>query len=117
MMLNAYSIYDLKSLIYYPPFYLPTDAAAKRAFGDTVNDPSTNISRHPADYVLYCVGTFNDAGGALEPISPRRHIADGASFIRIQPDLFTGSREGVGPQAEQPGPENPSSNLKSKLEA
>lgn len=89
MMLNAYSIYDLKALMFFPPFYLSTDGAAARAFSDTVNDPSTSISRHPSDYVLYCVGTFNDANGTLEPISPRRHIADAASFVRIQPDLFT----------------------------
>jgi hypothetical protein len=84
MILNAYSIYDLKACLYHPPFYMHTDAAASRALSDTVNDASTNISRHPADYVLYCVGTFNDASGSLEPISPRRHVADAASFVRLQ---------------------------------
>lgn len=81
MMLNAYTIYDLKSLQYYPPFFASTDAAAARSFADLANDPQTNVGRHPADYVLYCVGTFLDSNGRLEPIDPRRHVADGAAMV------------------------------------
>lgn len=86
MILNAYSIFDHKALQYFAPFFVSTDAAAARAFGDLVNDANTNISRHPTDYVLYCVGTFLDSSGRLEPISPIRHVADGAAFVRVTPD-------------------------------
>lgn len=89
MLLNAYSIYDIKALQYHPPYFASTDAAAARAFGDLANDLNTHVGRHPADYILYCVGTFLDSTGQLEPISPRRHVADAASFIRHTPvDLF-----------------------------
>jgi len=90
MLLNAYCIYDHKALQYHPPYFASTDAAAARAFGDLVNDSSTNVGRHPTDYVLYCVGTFLDSKGTLEPLSPHRHVADGAAFIPVgKPmDLF-----------------------------
>lgn len=93
MMLNAYTIYDIKSLQYYPPFFASTDAAAARSFADLANDPNTNVGRHPADYVLYCCGTFLDSNGRLEPIDPRRHVADGAAMVNqpVVNDLFTGA--------------------------
>lgn len=85
MLLNAYTIFDHKALQYYPPFFAATDAAAARSFGDLVNDPNTNVGRHPSDYVLYCCGTFLDSKGQLEPISPLRHIADAVAFVPIRP--------------------------------
>lgn len=96
MILNAYCIYDLKACVYHPPFYFHTDAAAARALSDTVNDSSTNISRHPADYVLYRVGTFDDASGRLEPLSPRHHVADANAFVQLAPvPLFPDQKVGI----------------------
>lgn len=81
-MLNAYSIYDRKSLTYNPPWYLSTDGAATRALQDLVNDPGSAIYKHPDDYVLYCVGTWLDTKGAFTPLDPLRHVCDAASLIK-----------------------------------
>lgn len=89
MILNAYTIFDNKSLQYNPPYFASTDAAAARAFSDLANDLNTNIGRHPSDYILYCCGTFLDSSGKLEPISPLRHVADAISLVQIRNlDLF-----------------------------
>lgn len=84
-ILNAYSLFDVKALTYSPPFYLGQDAAARRAFEELVNDANTLPGRHPTDFILYCVGTFNDTTGLLEPIDPRRHVVDGAALIKLPP--------------------------------
>lgn len=88
MLLNAYSIYDRKALQYHPPFYASTDGAAARSLSDLVQDPNTTIGRHPSDYVLYAVGTYDDQKGVLAPLSPLRHVVDAAAFVKIQPELF-----------------------------
>lgn len=88
MLLKAYSIYDRKALIYSPPFFSVSDGAAVRSLADLANDPSTTIGRHPSDYVLYCVGTFSDANGTLEPTAPLVHVMDASALLRIQPDFF-----------------------------
>lgn len=88
MMLNCYSIYDLKALQYHPPFYASTDAQAMRSMADLANDLNTNVGRHPADYVLYCVGTYNDQNGQLQPLTPLRHVADAWSLVKQAPELF-----------------------------
>lgn len=87
MLLRAYSIFDNKALQYNPPFYAATDGAAVRSLQDIVNDPNTSVGRHPADYILYCVGTWDDGKGRFEPMSPLLHVMDAISLVRIQKDL------------------------------
>ncbi|AXH73234.1 MAG: nonstructural protein [Microviridae sp.] len=88
MLLNAYSIYDRKALQYHPPFFASTDGAAVRSLADLANDPATTIGRHPADYVLYFIGTYSDGNASFEPESPLRHVMDAEALLRLQPDLF-----------------------------
>lgn len=90
MMLRAYSIFDNKALVYHQPFFAPTNGAAVRMFQDTANDTNTSIGRHPADYILYCVGHYDDQTGAMSPYSPVEHVVDAVALLRIQPkgDLF-----------------------------
>lgn len=84
MMLKAFSIFDNKALVYSPPFFTHTDGAAVRMFSDIANDMNTNIGRHPADFTLFCVGTFSDANGSLEPTLPIVHVIDAVALLRIQ---------------------------------
>lgn len=90
MMLNAYAVFDLKAAAFHPPFFLSTDGLATRFVQDMVNDANSLIGRHPSDFVVYCIGTFNDSNGTLEPIAPRRHVADAAALSLLsrlpQPD-------------------------------
>lgn len=79
--LNAYSIYDRKGLFYATPWFVVNDATAHRAFADLVNDPQSTVSRHPSDYVLFCVGSYDDDKGQLEPLSPLRHVVDGSACV------------------------------------
>lgn len=87
MKLYAYCIYDRKSLIYNAPFFAVSDGAATRSFSDLANDPQTTIGRHPGDYVLFRVGTFDDAIGNMLP-DTAAHVADAAALVRVQPPIF-----------------------------
>lgn len=88
MILKAYSIFDSKALIYNPPFFQATDGLATRMFMDLANDANTSIGRHPSDYILYCVGTYDDGTGRLDAISPVSHVVDAIALVRQQPPLF-----------------------------
>lgn len=65
MELKAYSIYDHKALAHGTPFFTQTDGLAVRMFADLVNDPRSTVSKHPKDFALYCIGTFNDDNANL----------------------------------------------------
>lgn len=65
MLLKAFTIYDTKVQVYHAPFFMPNAAAAIRAFNDLAADPGTTIGRHPSDYVLFEIGSFNDQNASL----------------------------------------------------
>lgn len=90
MLLNAYTLFDNKALIYSPPFFVNTDGAAVRMVQDIANDLNTQVGRHPGDFVLYCIGTFSDGNASLEPTAPLRHVIDVAALVTRKPvgDLF-----------------------------
>jgi len=100
MQLNAYSVYDNKSLVYGVPFFAPTDGSAIRSFRDLANDTNTTVGRHPGDFVLYCVGLYDDQQGALSGLSPLRHVVDAPALIVVhpaplfeRPAVFAGNEE------------------------
>lgn len=87
MILNAYAIYDRKSLVYNPPFFTHTDGSATRMLSDLVNDLQTNVGRHPSDYVLFRVGTYDDAKGLLLGVSPLVHVIDAMALVTTNQPL------------------------------
>lgn len=89
MILLAYTIYDRKAHQYHAPFYAVADGAAVRSFMDIANDSSTTVGRHPGDYVLYRVGSFDDSNGSMLPTVGPEHVTDALPLVRNQPDFFT----------------------------
>mgnify|MGYP000326738420 CR=1 FL=1 len=67
MKLNIYSIYDTAAAAYMRPFFLQSDAQAKRAFSDIATDAEHAVGQHPEDYFLVRIGVFDDATGKLVP--------------------------------------------------
>lgn len=65
MMLNAYSLLDIKSGAYAPPFFLHHDSQAIRAVSELGQDRSTTVARYPADFALCRVGVFDDQTGYM----------------------------------------------------
>ncbi len=66
MKLHAYTIYDVASGIYMRPFFSQADGLAIRGFTDISTDAEHEIGKHPEDYTLYRMGSFNDTTGKLE---------------------------------------------------
>jgi hypothetical protein len=90
MIINAYSIYDVKALTYSNPFFAINDATAIRIVTDAASDPNTSLGRHPADFILYRVGTFDGSNSALLGCDPRDHVVDIVALLHNRPqgDLF-----------------------------
>ena len=70
MRLNVYSIFDVAAGAYARPFFLQSDAAALRAFGDEAVGADNPISAHPEDYSLFRIGYWDDNKGKLVGESP-----------------------------------------------
>lgn len=61
-----YTIYDSVAKTYGNPFYLMSDAVALRTAAQLARDPESQISKNPADYTLWRIGTFNPSDGYLD---------------------------------------------------
>ena len=67
MRLNVYTIFDTASGAYMRPFYMQADNAAIRSFKDLAVAADHEIGKHPEDYSLWRIGTFDDNKGMLVP--------------------------------------------------
>lgn len=74
-MLNVYSVFDSKALTYNDPFFLRQDGQAIRAFIDLVNDNRTHVAKHPEDYSLFLIATFDEEDGYIEALQTPKCLA------------------------------------------
>lgn len=63
MKMYMYSLFDTKASVYLPPFCVRAPGEATRMIADLVNDPQSNIGKHPEDYSLWHVGFWDDEDG------------------------------------------------------
>ncbi len=70
MKLNVYSIFDTASGLYSRPFFTQSDPEAMRSFTDIAVDADHPIGKHPEDYSLFRLGTFDDDSGKLNKEDP-----------------------------------------------
>jgi hypothetical protein len=71
MKMNVYSIYDKATNAYMRPFFLQADGQALRVFTDMAVDAEHEVSKHPEDYSLFRLGSFDDNAGALVGEEPK----------------------------------------------
>jgi len=91
MILHAYTVMDTKAQVYLAPFFLRSAGEAIRQFTDLVNSDHP-IGRHPADYNLFSIGSFNDQTGGFEE-GIQTMLGNGLDYLQVaEGDLFTTSK-------------------------
>jgi len=70
MVLKCFAVLDIKSELFGPPFFMSTNGEAVRAFKDLSNDKNTTVGKHPEDYRLMRLGTFDNVSGKLLEVDP-----------------------------------------------
>lgn len=70
MKMNIYTIYDTAAKTYMRPFFMASDGQALRAFTDISTDADHEVGKHPEDYSLHRIGTFDDQKAAINPETP-----------------------------------------------
>jgi len=72
MVLTIVSIFDQATQAYSRPVFVQSTGVAIRSFSDEVNrdDPNNEMKRHPSDFALFFIGTFDDSTGEFVGASP-----------------------------------------------
>lgn len=80
MLKFIYSVYDQKSKVFGNPFISNNRATAERDFGYACNDVHSQISKWPADFTLYEIGSFEDTTCKIELNSPPEIVGHGIQY-------------------------------------
>ena len=88
MVTKIFSIFDTKAGVFSRPFQMTTIAEAIRAFSDLANDSQTSISKHPGDYQLVHIATFDDNTGLYQN-AEKQYLGYASEFAtgRQQPTI------------------------------
>lgn len=83
MLLKMFSVYDSKVGAYMKPFYLRSAAEAIREMTDAIVEPKCVFYKHPEDYCLFEVGTFDELTGDFNIYEARVSLG---SLIEFKPN-------------------------------
>lgn len=70
-IVKMFSIFDVKASSFSPPLCFHTVGLAVRYFGDECQRSDSMIARHPQDYDLREVGTFDTDSGGISSTVPK----------------------------------------------
>ena len=84
-MLVCYSIFDSKAESYSPPFFAGSDGLACRMVSDAASDPGTTLFKHPADFTLYRLGSFDPVSGLITAEIPPKFVANVTTLFTVFP--------------------------------
>lgn len=84
MLLFMCAVKDRAAQAYGRPFYVASEGLAIRGFQDEVNRPAEDnpLNRHPDDFDLYVLGTFDDNRALVELEPQPRLLMLGKNAVR-----------------------------------
>ena len=89
MKLRMYSVYDSKAECFGTPFFMGSRGLAVRAFTDLVNDVKSSINRHPEDYTLFEIGSFDDNKAVFEPLFAPESLGIATGFLLKEKEVVS----------------------------
>ncbi len=81
---KMFSIFDSQAQAYLPPFFLPESAVAVRIFGDCVNSDDHQFGKHPGDYTLFELGSFDDSVCVVSCTPSAVKLVNGLEVVRAE---------------------------------
>lgn len=79
------AIHDAKSESFGRPLFVRAYGEAERSFRDVVNDGKSDYAKHPEDFTLFEVGSFDDATGVLVGLAAPRSLGTAVAFVVTDP--------------------------------
>ena len=80
MELSVFSIRDKSLQEFYRPSFDQNDKVAARSFGDLIASPEGLVAKHPEDFCLYYLGTFDTETGFFTQDEEPRPICEATAF-------------------------------------
>lgn len=85
MLFSVFSIYDSAVQTWLPPLFARNKGEMLRNFADGVQDPKSQLARHPGDYSLFEIGTFDDAKCKFSLLEAPIRLCMAMDFVKETP--------------------------------
>ncbi|AXH73295.1 MAG: nonstructural protein [Microviridae sp.] len=97
MKIVVVCVRDIRANLFGNPIFVNSLGHALRQFEDEVNRPAEDnlLYKHPADFELYELGTFDSVSAEMELLKVPRQLTLGSSCVH-QPALPAGGLRGNG---------------------
>lgn len=86
MTYQVLSVFDSKAKVFFEPKMFRSKEEALRAFKDMSNDKSLELGKHPEDYSLMYLGTYDDGLGKFDSLNVPENLGLAASFVELRSD-------------------------------
>lgn len=82
MKLQVFTVFDQKAEAYLQPFFSGAVGTAVRSFSDVVNEKGHQFNLHPADFVLFHLGSYDDATARFELLPAPRALGVAVEYLQ-----------------------------------
>lgn len=82
MIMQMFSIFDVKAKAYTQPFFMPQKGQALRDFDGVVNNEQTPVNKYPEDFSLYKLGEFDNISGKVVSLNQPEFLANAVDFVK-----------------------------------
>lgn len=82
MVKSIFVVYDSKGEFYSPPMLFVSKGEAIRSFSEWAVDQSIPIGKHPADFTLFSLGTWDDSSAKYQLHSTPISICTALDFAK-----------------------------------
>lgn len=80
---RIFTVFDVKAQAYLPPFCMPETAMAVRVFTDCVNADDHQFAKHPGDYTLFELGSWDDSCATIAAVAGSK-VVNGLEVIFVE---------------------------------
>ncbi len=81
MILQIFDIFDSATGSYARPFFMVSKGEATRAFVDIINDKQSAIHKHPEDFTLFHLGSFNQETASFDPLPTPSSMGKAIQYV------------------------------------
>ncbi len=78
---KVFTVYDSKIEAFLPPWHARTSGEAIRQFTDAAMDTKTQFSRHPSDFTLFEIGSFDNLTGTFTNLKAHASLGTALQLI------------------------------------
>lgn len=82
MLQRVCALYDSAVGAYLQPFFVPSRGAAERGMMDLVANPESNVSKHPGDFTLFELGTWDEHTGVIAIHEAKISYGSALDYVR-----------------------------------